>query len=155
MQAHPQKTGGECTLDCTLTGNGQNLLQPEFIPRFFNWHLWPSAMRPCSISVEGYSQCMSITDWCSLFFSLHQTTSHCWESKDKSTSGANAAMTFLDAEKDFVCGGVCSSQVQCNLERPEEVLNELVLLPEKPRYSSMALGVKQAAVNLSWMRLCQ
>lgn len=89
------------------------------------------------------------------FFSLHQTTSHCWEGKDKSTSGANAAMTFLDAEKDFVCGDVCSSQVQCNLERPEEVLNELVLLPEKPRYSSMAFGVKQAAVNLSWMRLCQ
>lgn len=42
-----------------------------------------------------------------------------------------------------------------NLERPEEVLNELVLLPEKPRYSSMALGVKQAVGNLSGMCLCQ
>lgn len=40
-------------------------------------------------------------------------------------------------------------RVQRNLGRPEEVLNELVLLPEKPRYKSMSLRVKQAAGHLS------
>lgn len=42
-----------------------------------------------------------------------------------------------------------------NLVRPKEVLNELVPLPEKPRYSSMAPRVKQAVGNLSSMWLCQ
>ena len=45
--------------------------------------------------------------------------------------------------------------VRCNLKRPEEVLNELVLLPEKPRCSSVALRAKQAVGNISWMCLCQ
>lgn len=42
--------------------------------------------------------------------SLHQTTSHCWEDKDKIYSGDNAAVTFLDKNKDFICGVVFSAQ---------------------------------------------
>lgn len=84
--------------------------QGEFIPSVYTWiyikhfHLASLALSHATL-LNQHGGLFRMWDHHRLvltYLSLHQTASHCWEGKNEGNTGANTAMTFLDAKKDFV-----------------------------------------------------
>ena len=102
MQAQPQKTFSGLNSDWQWTESATSWIYSKV------FQLALLALRHATL-LHQHGGLFTMYELVLTFLSLHQTTSHC-KGKDKGNPGANAAMTVLGVEKDFVCGGVCSSE---------------------------------------------